>query len=121
MRGLTSLYPPEQRQRQGSPTARAAVDAVKAGDDVILWPTDLDGAVRGIVSAVRSGEIAESRIDASVKRILEMKAALGLNKGRLVDLHQVPYVVSRQEGMQFAQQGANEVLTAYLHYPQILP
>jgi len=121
MRGLTSLYPPEQRQRQGSPTARAAVDAVKAGDDVILWPTDLDGAVRGIVSAVRSGEIAESRIDASVKRILEMKAALGLNKGRLVDLSQVPYVVSRQEDMQFAQQVADEAITLVRDNAQILP
>ncbi len=47
MRGLTSLYPPGQ----GNPMARAAVDAVKAGNDVILWPTDLDGAFNGIVDA----------------------------------------------------------------------
>src|SRR5215471_13944829 len=61
MRGLTSLYPPER----GSPTARAAVDAVKAGNDVILFPSDLDGAFHGIVEAVRHGEIPTSRIDAS--------------------------------------------------------
>src|SRR5947209_1971573 len=58
MRGLTALYPPSQ----GSPTAKAAVDAVKAGNDVILWPTDLDGAFNGIIAAVKDGEIPQSRI-----------------------------------------------------------
>ena len=117
MRGLTSLYP----AGRGTPMARAAVDAVKAGDDVLLWPTDVDGAVSGIVSAVRSGEIAESRIDASVRRILEMKASLGLHKARLVDLSQVPYVVSRQEDMQFAQQVADEAVTLVRDNGPVLP
>src|SRR5215471_10499561 len=109
MRGLTSLYPPQQ----GSPTAKAAVDAVKAGNDVILWPTDLDGAFNGIIAAVRSGQISEPRIDESVRKILEMKASVGLNdeKARFVDLEQVPYRVSRPEDMQFAQQVADRAVT----------
>jgi beta-N-acetylhexosaminidase len=117
MRGLTSLYPPEK----GSPTAKAAVDAVKAGNDVILWPTDLDGAFHGIVNAVKSGDIPVSRINASVKKILEMKAAVGLNKARLVDLGQVPYIVSRQEDMQFAQQVADESVTLVRDNGHVLP
>jgi beta-N-acetylhexosaminidase len=117
MRGLTSLYP----LGQGSPTARAAVDAVKAGNDVILWPTDLDGAFRGIVDAVKKGEIPVSRINASVKRVLEAKASLGLHKARLVNLARVPYVVSRQEDMQFAQQVADESVTLVRDNRQILP
>jgi beta-N-acetylhexosaminidase len=117
MRGLTSLYPPEK----GSPTAKAAVDAVKAGNDVILWPTDLDGAFHGIVNAVKSGEIPASRINASVKKILELKAAVGLNKARLVDLGQVPYIVSRQEDMQFAQQVADESVTLVRDNGHVLP
>src|SRR5262249_27589417 len=96
---------------KGSPTAKAAVDAVKAGNDVILWPTDLDGAFHGIVNAVRSGEIPVWRINASVKKILELKGAVGLNKARLVDLGRVPYIVSRQEDMQFAQKVADESVT----------
>src|SRR5215468_9137582 len=87
MRGLTSLYPPQQ----GSPTARAAVDAVKAGNDVILWPTDLDGAFQGIIAAVKRGEIPVARIDDSVRRILEMKASVGLHRARLVELDRLPY------------------------------
>src|SRR5215472_11676868 len=117
MRGLTSLYPPER----GSPTARAAVDAVKAGNDVILWPSDLDGAFHGIIDAVRHGEIPQSRIDASVRRILLAKASLGLHRARLVDLDQVSYRVSKQEDMQFAQQVADEAVTLVRDKQRLIP
>ncbi|HEX4603423.1 MAG TPA: glycoside hydrolase family 3 protein [Candidatus Angelobacter sp.] len=117
MRGLTSLYPPEQ----GSPTARASVDAVKAGNDVLLWPTDLDGAFHGVVDAVKRGEIAEARIDDSVRRILEMKASLGLDQARLVDLEQVSYKVSKPENLAFAQQVADEAVTVVRDNGKVLP
>src|SRR5947209_20392369 len=109
MRGLTHLYPPGQ----GSPTARAAVDAVKAGDDVILWPTDLDGAFNGIIAAGKNGEIPPSRIDDSVRKILEMKASVGLHKARLVDLEQVAWMVKKREDLTFAQQVADEAVTRF--------
>jgi len=117
MRGLTSLYPPQQ----GSPTAKAAVDAVKAGNDVILWPTDLDGAFNGIIAAVKSGQIPESRIDESVKKILEMKASVGLDRNRLVDLDKVPYLVSKPEDMLFAQQVADQAVTLVRDNGRTLP
>jgi beta-N-acetylhexosaminidase len=117
MRGLTALYPPGE----GNPAGRAAVDAIKAGNDVILLPADLDGAFRGIVEAVKQGAISRSRIDGSVKRILEMKASLGLQKARLVDLAQVPYLVSKQEEMQFAQQVADDAVTLVRDNGQVLP
>jgi beta-N-acetylhexosaminidase len=117
MRGLTSLFPPGR----GSPTAKAAVDAVKAGNDVILWPTDLPGAFRGIVEAVKAGEIPVSRINVSVKRILEAKASLGLNKARLVDPARVPYLVSRPEDMEFAQHVADEAVTLVRDNGHTLP
>ena len=86
------------------------MDLVKAGNDVLLLPTDLDGAFRGILDAVNRGEIPESRIDESVQRILEMKAAVDLHKARLVDLEQVSYLVSKQEDMQLAQQVADDAV-----------
>jgi len=117
MRGLTSLYPPE---RSGG-AARAAVDAVKAGNDVILWPSDLDGAFQGIVDAVRRSEIPSSRIDASVRKILLAKASLSLHKARLVDLRQVSFVVSKQQDLQFAQQVADDAMTLVRGREGILP
>jgi beta-N-acetylhexosaminidase len=117
MRGLTSLYPPGK----GNPAGRAAVDAVKAGNDVILMPADLEGSYRGIVEAVKHGEISQSRIDSSVRRILEMKASLGLNKARLVDLEQVSYQVGKSEETQFAQQVADDAVTLVRDNGQVLP
>jgi beta-N-acetylhexosaminidase len=117
MRGLTTIYPPGN----GSPTARAAVDAVKAGNDVILWPTDLDGAFHGIVEAVKRGEISEKQIDDSVRKILEMKASVGLDKARLVDLEQVSRLVSKQQDLEFAQQVADNAVTLVRNNGQAIP
>jgi beta-N-acetylhexosaminidase len=117
MRGLTKLYDPQK----GSPTARAAVDAIKAGCDVIMLPTDLDGAFHAIIDAVRSGEIPESRIDESVRKILEMKASVGLNKSRFVDLEQVSALTSRPEDMTFAQRIADEAITLVRDNNRMLP
>jgi len=117
MRGLTGLYPPDQ----GNPAARAAVDAVKAGNDVLLMPTDLDGAFHGIMDAVKRSEISQSRIDESVRRILEMKASIGLHRIRLVDLEQVPYLVDKPEDLQFAQQVADDAITLVRDNGKVLP
>jgi beta-N-acetylhexosaminidase len=117
MRGLTSLYPPGQ----GNPAGRAAVDSVKAGNDMLLLPTDLDGAFQGVLNAVRRGEISQARIDESVLRILEAKASVGLHKARYVDLNKVPYLVSRQEDMQFAQQVTDDAVTLVRDNGQVLP
>ena len=51
----------------------ASVLAVKAGADVLLCVKDFRAAVNAIEDAVESGEIPESRIDESVRRILKLK------------------------------------------------
>lgn len=53
--------------------AEAALEAVKAGADMVLMPTDYTGAVDGIVEAVVNGTLDEKRIDESVCRILALK------------------------------------------------
>src|SRR6266850_6735189 len=117
MRGLTRLYDPQK----GSPTARAAVDSVKAGNDVIMVPTDLDGAFHAIVSAVRSGDIPEARIDQSVRRVLQMKASVGLNTNRFVDLHQVSSLTSKPRDLGFAQHVADHAVTLVRDNGKMLP
>jgi len=62
----------------GIPADQIILDAVNAGDDELLMPTDLPGAVQTVLDAVRAGTISEARIDQSVRRILRMKQHLGL-------------------------------------------
>jgi beta-N-acetylhexosaminidase len=65
----------------GIPAEQIILGAIDAGDDQLLMPTDLPGAVRTVLDAVGSGRLTEARIDQSVRRILRMKTQLGLFGG----------------------------------------
>jgi len=67
----------------------AAVRAVVAGADAVLMPPVPDAAFEALQAAVRSGRISRERLDASVRRILQAKARLGLHKERLVDVNTI--------------------------------
>jgi beta-N-acetylhexosaminidase len=58
----------------------AAIRAVKAGTDIVLMPIGLEAVANGLLEAVESGEITESRIEASVERILTLKVKRGIIK-----------------------------------------
>jgi beta-N-acetylhexosaminidase len=58
----------------------AVIRAVNAGTDIVLMPVGLESAANGLYEAVRSGEISEERIEASVKRILALKLKRGILK-----------------------------------------
>jgi beta-N-acetylhexosaminidase len=76
MGGITARYAPGE----------AAVRALLAGSDALLMPPVPDAAFQAVLGAVKSGRIPQERLDASLRRILQAKARLGLNKNRLVDI-----------------------------------
>lgn len=119
MNGIMRVYGGNTAQNAG----RAAVDALKAGADLILIPGDLDGAYNGVLKAVRSGEVSEARLDESVLKLLQAKAALGLQKNRLVDLAAVNALLNTPESAALAQKVADEAVTEVRvsAAPKILP
>jgi beta-N-acetylhexosaminidase len=116
MQGLMSLYP-----QDSNPSGRAAVDAVKAGADVLMVPRDIDAAFQAIVAAVHNNEISENRIEESVRRILEIKAAAGLDKSRFVDIDEVKRLFPDAEADKFAQKVADEAVTLVRSNGRVLP
>ncbi|MGB9103160.1 MAG: glycoside hydrolase family 3 N-terminal domain-containing protein, partial [Terriglobales bacterium] len=94
-----------------NPSGAAAVAAVKAGNDMVLIPLDIDGAYNGLLQAVRSGEIPESQIDQSVLKVLRAKASVGLHKARLVDLDKVLELVGQPANLAFGQRVADAAVT----------
>jgi beta-N-acetylhexosaminidase len=60
----------------GIPADQIVLDAIEAGDDQLLMPKNVPGAIQAVLDAVAAGTISEARIDASVRRILRMKARL---------------------------------------------
>lgn len=63
MKAITEHFGPE----------KAVVEALQAGADILLMPSDLPKAHAGVLEAVKMGAISEERINESVKRILRLK------------------------------------------------
>ena len=116
MNGLMRIY-----ANTPNPSGAAAAAAVKAGNDMVLIPGDLPGAINGILNAVKSGEIPQSQIDASVLKILRAKASLGLHKARLVDPSRVGYTVGKTENVATGQQIADAAVTQVRNNGLVLP
>ncbi|MBR3200218.1 MAG: beta-hexosaminidase [Mogibacterium sp.] len=62
----------------GGDPGKAAVMAVKAGNDMLCVTTSRKACFKAIKSAVKKGEISKAQLDASVRRILLMKIKRGI-------------------------------------------
>ena len=100
---------------------RAAVDAILAGNDIVLLPSDLDAAYTALLKAVTDGEIPEPRLDRSVLKVLRAKASLGLHRARAVDIGNIATAVARPTSVAFAQQVSDAATTLVLDNGAILP
>jgi hypothetical protein len=89
----------------------AAVRAVQAGNDFILHSPDDVAAVSAIKLAVERGDIPMAQLDASVRRILRVKARLGLYKTKLVSFDDVPKLVGGRTNAAVAQQASAKSMT----------
>ena len=100
---------------------RAAVEALKAGNDMVLLPADLDAAFHAVVAAVRSGEIPGSQLDESALKVLRAKAAVGLYRARDVDVQALPHEVALPANTALGQRIADEAVTLVRDNGQVLP
>jgi len=71
----------------------AAVRAFEAGSDLLLMPADPDSAIASMLVALQTGRISGARLDASVRRMLEIKRNLGLFARRTVPLDSIARIV----------------------------
>jgi beta-N-acetylhexosaminidase len=103
------LWYPKVVKRFGA--ERAGVMAVQAGHDVLLKPANAIATIEALVQAVESGDIALSRIDASVEKILYAKARLGLHRNRFVDTERIGSVVGSKVHRELVREVAERSLT----------
>ena len=103
------------------PNGEAAVRAIKAGADVLLYPPSVEQAFTAVKRAVQSGEIKETRIDESVRRILSAKARLGLDRNRVVDIGSIDKALGTTEHQRTAQQIIENAITLVRDSRNVLP
>ena len=65
----------------GRTPAEAAVEALEAGQDLVLMPADFESALQGVLDAVSSGRIGEGRIEESLRRVIALKLSLARSGG----------------------------------------
>jgi beta-glucosidase-like glycosyl hydrolase/CubicO group peptidase (beta-lactamase class C family) len=111
MGGVTSQFAPGD----------AAVRAVEAGADVLLQPPIPDAAMSSLEQGVKSGRIPAARIDESVRRILQAKSRLGLDKDRLVDIEHLNEKFAKPEYESQAQTIADRGVTLLRDNAHLLP
>ncbi|MBI5403626.1 MAG: glycoside hydrolase family 3 C-terminal domain-containing protein [Ignavibacteriae bacterium] len=92
-------------------TSQVAVMCVEAGIDLILMPQGEKTTIDAIEKAVLKGQISESRIDASVNKILEAKKWAGLNENKYTDLMKVSETINSEDAKKLSQLIADESIT----------
>ncbi|WP_338678272.1 glycoside hydrolase family 3 protein [Streptomyces sp. SCSIO 30461] len=107
------------RQKYGDD--RVPVLALKAGCDQLLNPPNLDLAWSAVLTAVRSGELTEQRLDQSVMRILRLKAKLGLLRDPLAARREVLGTVGAEAHLLTADRIAGRTTTLLLNEGGLLP
>jgi beta-N-acetylhexosaminidase len=113
MGALTRLY--------AGRIGRSAVDAFKAGNDLLLIPPDLNACYEAMLEAVRNGEISQAQLDASVLKLLKAKASLGLHHARLVDVEALSERFGKPENLALGQQISDSAITLVRENGKLLP
>jgi beta-N-acetylhexosaminidase len=105
----------------GIPQNQVILDAINAGDDELLMPSNLPAAIQTVIDAVNAGTISQSRIDQSVHRILRMKAELGLFDNPYTTPSQVSSTVGAPAHLQTMADVARRSITLLRNDNGVLP
>jgi beta-N-acetylhexosaminidase len=89
----------------------ATVRAFLAGSDLLLIPANPDSALVAMMAAVQSGRVARERLDASLRRLLQIKRRLGLFERRTVPLERIMQDVGAKRFQDAARDLAVRALT----------
>jgi len=99
----------------------AALKAVQAGVDMVLLPPDLPGVIDALVRSVQERAIPESRINDSARRVLELKARLGLQNNRYIDIGLLPQKIALRPHLEQAARTFEKSVTLVKNDRDVLP
>ncbi|MDQ7778679.1 MAG: glycoside hydrolase family 3 N-terminal domain-containing protein [Planctomycetota bacterium] len=100
---------------------RAAVLALTAGADVILYPEEPEAAFDAVLSAVKSGNIRTETLDSAVERVIRAKVELGLFRKRTTHVEDVESCLNNPEHLAGAKKIAEESMTPVGRLAEFLP
>ncbi|MEK7263923.1 MAG: glycoside hydrolase family 3 N-terminal domain-containing protein [Bacteroidota bacterium] len=96
------------------------IRAIETGSDILLGPVDDDVAIDSVVWAVRTGRIAESRINNSVLKMLRQKERLNIHQQKFSTIEKIRSNVNTPEHQFVAKTIARKSITV-LKNENVLP
>ncbi len=106
---------------KGYTNAVAVVEALEAGSDILLMPTDVRGAIDAVERAVASGTLTASRVETAVRRVLEWKVRTGTAQHPFVSLDSMRQVVGSTAHWAAADSIASAAVTLLRDSPKLVP
>lgn len=98
-----------------------ALLSIQAGNDILLFPADEVEMIDGLVEAVESGKITDSRIEESVRKLLKVKKWLGLDKSTYVNLDKAKREINKRSHFRLAQDVAEKSITLVKDEQNLIP
>lgn len=101
----------------------SALKSLLAGNDVVLLWTEpkFELVFPYMLEAVASGRLSQERLEKSVRTVLEMKARLGLNESKIVDIDRVKEVVGSEQHNLVAENVYHQSLVLVKNEDNTLP
>lgn len=99
----------------------AELQALLAGNDVILCPTNVPAAVTRITKAVKEGRISQAELDHRVLKILKAKAWVGLDKYQPAVCDELVKLCSDPKALALKQRLYAQAVTAVNGAEKLMP
>lgn len=93
------------------PNGTGDLEALRAGNDIILLPVDIEVSMRAIREALSNGTLDRAQVWASVKRILRAKYRLGIITPQQVDLNNLRRELNQPEALALKHRMVSNALT----------
>ncbi len=97
------------------------LQALKAGNDMVLAPRNLKPEIDAVYDAVKSGELSEKEIDSKCRKVLTYKYVLGLKKKPVVRLSGLSNRINTPQARQLIERLNRAAVTVLGNRDQVLP
>lgn len=101
MEGVAKFYP----------DGKADVEALNAGNDVVLLPVNMEAAMNAVHKALADSTLQKEALWTSVKRVLRVKYRLGLTQPQKVNLENLRRDLNTPEGLALKHRIVSNALT----------
>ena len=97
------------------------VDALIAGNDILLMPTDIKKSIGEIKKAVLDGRVSSNRLENAVKKILNTKYDVGLDAYKPISSQNIKYELNSDQDYALLEKLAEKSMTVIKNESNSIP